>query len=121
VSPGPDPASPRSDLRQAAAGAPVELAVTAGGGSARRRRLQRADGGFWRRTTGHGRGDAAVQRLVPPGGRSGTMVVWLGIQRGTAVVRRPPTLLREVRHRGGALLTSPATVAGGGCLAAAGP
>jgi hypothetical protein len=33
------------------------------------------------------------------------MVVRLGLRCGTVVVRQPPDLLREVRHRGGAHLT----------------
>jgi hypothetical protein len=87
---GRGPVSPRPDLRRATTRAPVGAAVTASGGSARRRRLRRADGGIRGWASGHGRGGTAVWRLVPPGGRSGTMVVWLGLRCGTAVVRRPP-------------------------------
>jgi hypothetical protein len=66
--------------------------------AARRRRFDKSA------VAGQGQGDTSVQCLVPPGGRNGAMVALLGPPRGTMVVRRPPTLLREVWRPDGACL-----------------
>jgi hypothetical protein len=66
--------------------------------AARRRRFDKSA------VAGQGQGDTSVQCLVPPGERNGAMVALLGPRRGTMVVRRPPTLLREVWRPDGACL-----------------